>query len=108
MAAALVDGIQEQAPAPEQPAKKVRKSIIDRDPMPGTVPLPPPKGKRTRRRKDPALCKSHSFTVLMTEQMYQQFKKVTENEGVSMNGVVTRLIRKYIISHDIDENILDL
>ena len=91
----------------EQPKRKTRKSDIIREPMAGASGETLKK-KRTRRGKPAELRKSHSCTVLMTEQMYQKFKTITENEGVSMNGVITRLLRKYIIAHDIDDNMLDI
>lgn len=98
----------ELIPAVEgQPKRKTRKSDIIRDPLAGPSGAELKK-KRTRKGKPAELRKSHSFTVLMTEQMYQQFKAITENEGVSMNGVITRLLRKYIIAHDIDDNMLDI
>ena len=87
--------------------RKTRKSDIIREPMKGASGEEM-KQKRTRRGKPAELRKSHSFTVLMTEQMYQKFKTITENEGVSMNGVITRLLRKYIIAHDIDDSMLDI
>ena len=97
MAAELLTGLQ---PAPEkQEARPRRKSIIER---PGE-PLPE-KPKRTRRHKDPDLKKTHSFTLLLTEKMYQDFKRIAENQGFSMNGIATRLIRKYIALHDIDQD----
>ena len=91
----------------EKPKRKTRKSDIIREPMKGASGEEMKK-KRTRRGKPAELRKSHSFTVLMTEQMYQKFKTITENAGVSMNGVITRLLRKYIIAHDIDDNMLDI
>ncbi len=99
MAAALLAGINEEEPkAPEPKRTTRRRSAIER---PGE-PLPE-KPKRTRRQKDPALKKSHSFTLLLTEKMYQDFKKIAEREGLSMNGIATRLIRKYIALHDVDQ-----
>lgn len=92
MAAAL-SGL--TAPAPEQPKKKTRKSQIERD------LLPEPK-KRTRRKKDPALKKTHTFTLLLTEQLYERFKATAEEQGFSMNGIATRLIKKYVSLHDVD------
>ena len=97
----------EAIPVVEEPKRKTRKSDIIRDPLAGPSGTELKK-KRIRRGKPAELRKSHSFTVLMTEQMYQQFKTITENEGVSMNGVITRLLRKYIIAHDIDDNMLDI
>ena len=88
------------------PKPKRRRSLIERTPLPGE-PVPEPK-KRTRRKKDPALKKSHNFTILLTEQTYQQFKRVAEAQELSMNGIVGRLIKKYIILHDIDGENLDI
>jgi len=95
----------EQAEESKKPRRR-RKSIIDNEPLPGASGEELKK-KRTRAKKAPELRRSHSFTVLMTEQTYQLFKRVTEAEEVSMNGVINRLIRKYIISHDIDGHLLD-
>ena len=83
-----------------------RHSLIERTPLPGDPAVEPT--KRTRRKKNPALKKSHSFTILLTEQTYQQFKKVAEAQELSMNGIVGRLIKKYIILHDIDGENLDI
>ncbi len=97
------------APDPEEkPPRKTRKSDIIRDPLKGASGAELKKKRRKRRGKPAELKKSHSFTVLMTEQMYQKFKTITEYEGVSMNGVITKLLRKYIIAHDIDDDMLDI
>lgn len=108
LAAALMGGMDaEQQDAPEvKKTGRRRRSIIDKEPLPGASGEQLKK-KRHRAKKDPELRKSHSFTVLMTEQTYQKFKRVTEVEEVSMNGVINRLIRKYIVAHDIDGHILD-
>lgn len=87
--------------------KRRRKSIIDREVLPGEIPQPEKK-KRQRAKKDPALCKSHSLTILLTEQTFQKLKKICEQQELSMNGVVGRLIRKYIILHDVDQEGLDI
>jgi len=87
---------------PEQPkAKPRRRSIIDRDPLPGKSPAQPKK-KRVRAKKAPELRKSHSMTVLMTEQLFQRLKATAAAQELSMNGIITRLIRKYVMLHDID------
>lgn len=99
-----------EAPAAEVPQKpkRRRKSIIDKTPLPGAAVNPPAeKQPRHRSKKDPALCRTRNVTVLMTEQTYRMFKRVTEENEVSMNGVINRLVRRYIISHDIDGHILD-
>lgn len=109
LAAALMGGIQTEQEAPaqeEKPKRGRRKSIIDKEPLPGATGEELKK-KRKRAKKDPELRKTHSFTVLMTEQTYQKFKRVALAEEVSMNGIANRLIRKYIIAHDIDGHILD-
>ena len=107
-AALLVDTQEPEAVAPKEPQKKrTRKSDIIREPMKGASGEEL-KARRKRRRKPAELRKSHSFTVLMTEQMYQKFRTIAEYEGVSMNGVITKLLRKYIIAHDIDDNMLDV
>lgn len=95
MAAAL-SGLQEPAAEQAKPKKKTRKSQIERDLLPEA-----PK-KRTRRKKDPALKKTHTFTLLLTEQLYERFKATAEEQGYSMNGIATRLIKKYVSLHDID------
>lgn len=81
-----------------QAGKRRRRSLIDYDPLPEASK----KLTRTRRRKDPALKKSYSMTVLMTEEMHRRLKNIAEIQGLSMNGIVTRLIRRYIMTHDID------
>ncbi len=101
MAAALAGLKTEKAEEPPKP-KKVRKSHIE------TEPLPEPKKKRTRKKKDPALKKTHTFTLLMTEQLYQRFKATAEEQGMSMNGIATQLIKKYIFLHDVDERSIDV
>lgn len=111
LAAAFMDvpATDQEAQEPEEttkPKRRLRKSIIDNELLPGATGEELKK-KRTRAKKAPELRRSHSFTVLMTEQTYQLFKRVTEAEEVSMNGVINRLIRKYIISHDIDGHLLD-
>lgn len=111
MAQALAGGTQDPEPAaaatPAEPApekpKRRRRSVIERDPMPEL-----PKKKRTRRKKDPALKKSHTFTLLMTESLYERFRLVAEAQGFSMNGIATRLIKKYVSLHDIDGDDLGL
>ncbi len=104
MAQALAGGSVQPAaepapvPAAEEPEKQKRRrrSVIEKD------PLPEPKKKRTRKKKDPALKKTHSFTLLLTEQLYERFKATAEEQGLSMNGIATRLIKKYVVLHDID------
>lgn len=86
----------EPEPVQEEKPKRRRRSLIDKD------PLPEAKKKRTRRKKDPALKKTYSMTVLMTEEMHQRLKNIAEAQELSMNGIVTRLIRKYIVTHDVD------
>ena len=90
--------IKELPPKKPAPAavKPRRRSIIEKD------LLPEPKKKRTRKKKDPALKKSHSFTLLLTEQLYERFKATAEEQGFSMNGIATRLIKKYVALHDVD------
>ena len=82
--------------APAEKPKRRRRSLIDKD------PLPEAKKKRQRRQKDPALKKTYSMTVLMTEEMHRRLKNIAEIQELSMNGIVTRLIRRYIMTHDID------
>lgn len=96
---------QEATQEPEK--KKRRRSLVDHDPLPepGTVP---PKKKRTRRKKNPELKKSYSMTVLMTPELHRRLKRIAEQEELSMNGIVTRLIRKYVITHDIDMEDIEL
>jgi hypothetical protein len=94
MAAALA-GLNPTAAPKAVKQKTRRKSQIE------TEPLPEPK-KRTRRKKDPALKKTHSFTLLMTEQLYKRFKATAEEQGYSMNGIATRLIKKYVFLHDVE------
>ena len=86
---------QETAQAEPVKEKPRRRSFVERD-------LLPEKPKRIRRKKDPALKKTHSFTLLMTERLYDRFKAVAEEQGYSMNGIATRLIKKYVSLHDID------
>lgn len=95
--------------ATQEPAKKKRRSLIDNEPLPkpGTEPPPEPK-KRTRRKKNPELKKSYSMTVLMTPELHRRLKRIAEQQELSMNGIVTRLIRKYVITHDIDLEDLDI
>lgn len=94
-------------PPEEKPKRKTRKSIIDNELLEGPTGEELKK-RRIRRRKPAELRKSHNVTLLMTEQTYQKFKTITENEGVSMNGVINRLVKKYIIAHDIDDDLLDI
>lgn len=100
-------------PEAEKP-KRRRRSIIDREllPEPGELKKlkeeKPKKKRKPRRKKDPALKKTYSMSVLMTENMHQRFKRIAEQQELSMNGIVTRLIRKYIITHDIDLDDLDI
>lgn len=101
MAEALTSGIASD-PEPAAEEKKTRRSIIDREPLPGAT-ADELKKRRTRKGKPAELRKTHNFTVLMTEQMYQQLKAIAENKGLSMNGIITRLIKKYIVVHDIDQ-----
>ena len=90
-----------------QPKKRHRRSIIDKDPLPGLIPGTDKK-KRIRAKKPAALRKSHTMTILITEQTFQRFKKICEQQELSMNGVVGRLIRKYIMLHDIDQEDLTI
>lgn len=90
-------------PTPKKPRR--RHSLIERKPLPGEPAEP---RKRTRRKKDPNLKKSHNFTILITEQTYQQFKRIAEAQELSMNGIIGRLIKKYILLHDIDNENLDI
>jgi len=105
LAAALMGGLEEK-PEAKKP-KRTRRSIIDKELLPGATGAEM-KQRRKRAKKDPELRKSHSFTVLMTEQTYQKFKQVAEAEELSMNGIVNRLIRKYIVAHDVDDNFIDV
>ncbi len=91
----------EPAAAEQEKPKRRRKSIIERR------PLPEPKQKRTRRKKDPALKKTHTFTLLLTEQMYEMFKATAEQRGLSMNGIASLLIKRYITKYYIDPGLLD-
>ena len=101
------------AETPAEKPKRRRRSIIDREllPEPGELKKlkeeKPKKKRKPRRKKDPALKKTYSMSVLMTENMHQRFKRIAEKQELSMNGIVTRLIRKYIITHDIDLDDLD-
>lgn len=97
----------QEATTQEPEKKKRRRSLVDHDPLPepGTVP---PKKKRTRRKKNPELKKSYSMTVLMTPELHRRLKRIAEQEELSMNGIVTRLIRKYVITHDIDMEDIEL
>lgn len=96
-----------EATTQEPEKKKRRRSLVDHDPLPepGTIP---PKKKRTRRKKNPELKKSYSMTVLMTPELHRRLKRIAEQEELSMNGIVTRLIRKYVITHDIDMEDIEL
>lgn len=96
MAAALA-GLDPDAVPKTVKEKTRRKSQIEREPM------PEPKKRKPRKKKDPALKKTHPFTLLLTEQVYNRFKAIAEEEGYSMNGIVTRLIKKYIFLHDVDD-----
>lgn len=91
----------EQGQPAQAPVKRRRKSFIEKE------IYTEPKPKRTRRKKDPEYVKSHTLTVLMTESMFQKFKSIAQQQELSMNGIVTRLIRKYIITHDVDLTDLD-
>ena len=101
MAAALA-GLEPKPAEQKEPAaadpvkpKKVRHSHVEK------TLLPEPK-KRTRKKKDPALKKTHTFTLLLTEQLYKRFKATAEEQGYSMNGIATRLIKKYVFLHDVE------
>ena len=90
LAAALMGGMgaEQETPAQEdQPKRRRRKSIIDNELLPGATGEEM-KQKRKRAKKAPELRRSHSFTILMTEQTYQHFKRVAESEELSMNGIV--------------------
>lgn len=104
MAAALagLEPKEEPAAAEQAKQKKVKRSYIEK------VPLPEPKKRRPRTPKDPALKKSHAFTILMTEQLYKRFKLTAEEQGYSMNGIVNRLIKKYVFLHDVEMEEEDL
>lgn len=109
LAAAIMGEVLE-AEAPKQEVKKVRRtrrSIIDKEPLPGATGEQLKK-KRKRAKKDPELRRTRSISLLVTEQTYQKFKRIAEVEGLSMNGIVNRLVRKYIIAHDIDDEMLDI
>ncbi len=94
----------EQKPAGEPQVKRHRKSVIEKEPLPEL-----PKPKRTRRKKDPALRKTHSMTILLTEAMFQRFKAVAEQQETSMNGIITKLMKKYIMTHElIDVDLKDI
>lgn len=88
------------------PAKPRRKSYVEKDLLPEIKPET--KKKRQRRKKDPAYKKTHAFTLLMTERLYERFKAVAEEQGYSMNGIATRLVKKYVSLHDIDADGDDL
>lgn len=94
----------EPEPVKEEKPKRRRKSIIDRERIPGGIPEPEEPKKRKRAKKPAELRKSHSMTLLLTEETYQRFKRITEQQELSMNGVIGRLIRKYIMLHDIDND----
>lgn len=110
MAAVFMTGeapAEENIPAVEQPKRRRRRSLIDKDPMPGASGAEMKK-KRQRAKKPAELRKSHSMTILMTEQLFQRLKATAEAQELSMNGIVTRLIRKYVMLHDIDnDNLYD-
>ena len=91
---------QEEPKEPEAP-KRRRRSAIESTPGVGEVVLSR-KQRKPRRRKDPALKKTRTFTLLLTEQLYERFKATAEEQGFSMNGIATRLIKKYVSLHDID------
>ena len=107
MARLFTEQAKQEATTQEPEKKKRRRSLVDHDPLPepGTVP---PKKKRTRRKKNPELKKSYSMTVLMTPELHRRLKRIAEQEELSMNGIVTRLIRKYVITHDIDMEDIEL
>ena len=111
LAAAIMGEVAAATPkateAAEKPKRRTRKSIIDSELLPGPTGEQLKK-KRQRARKDPELRKSHNMTILMTEQTYQRFRRIAEKEGLSMNGIINRLIKKYIIAHDIDDEYLDI
>ena len=111
-AAAMLSGLEvkpEPEPTPEPPKPRRRRSLIDREPLPGDPATPePPKKKRTRRHKPKELLKSRNITVVMTEQLYQRLKKTAETQELSMNGIINRLIRKYVLLHDIDNEDLGI
>lgn len=94
----------EQA-ATVEPVKRRRKSIIDNEPIPGKLP---PKKKRTRRGKPEELKKTHSVTVYCTEDLYRRFKAVAIAQELSVNGIITRLMRRYVMNHDIDLEDIDI
>ncbi len=107
LAAAIMGDVPE-TPEPEEEKKpRRRKSIIDKEPLPGASGEELKK-KRKRAKKDPELRRSRSISVLVTEQTFQHFKRIAEREELSMNGIINRLIRKYIVAHDIDDNMLDI
>lgn len=92
----------EPAAKPE-PKKSRRKSIIDREPLPEKDPAPAAeKPKRKRRGKPPELKKTHSVTVYCTEQLYNRFKAVAERKELSVNGIITHLMRNYVEMNDFD------
>lgn len=110
------------AETPAEKPKRRRRSIIDKDLLPEPEEIKrlnelkklnelkeenQKKKRKPRKKKDPALKKTYSMTILMTENMHQRFKHIAEKQELSMNGIVTRLIRKYIITHDIDLDDLD-
>lgn len=107
-AAGLMGFTAEATPEPEatQDAKpkRRRRSIIEREAIPGGIPEAAEYKKRKRAKKPAELRKSHSMTVLITEDLYQRFKRVTEQQELSMNGVIGRLIKKYVVLHDIDND----
>lgn len=93
----------EQKPDTGEPqAKRRRKSVIEKEPLPEL-----PKPKRTRRKKDPALRKTHTMTILVTETLYQRFKAVAEQQEISMNGIITKLLKKYVMTHELIDIDLD-
>lgn len=94
----------QEAKTEQEPKKRRRKSIIDRERIPGGIPEAVEYKKRKRAKKPAELRKSHSMTLLLTEETFQRFKRITEQQELSMNGVIGRLIRKYIMLHDIDND----
>ena len=95
---------QQEAKTEQEPKKRRRKSIIDWERIPGGIPEAAEYKKRKRAKKPAELRKSHSMTLLLTEETFQRFKRITEQQELSMNGVIGRLIRKYIMLHDIDND----
>ena len=57
-------------------------------------------GRAGKALKPAELKKTSRLSVVLTDQMYERFKAVTMEEGETMNGVITKMIRKYIAERE--------